>query len=242
LWIGFDAAAWKPNAVTVAAGGVNAVSGGESLPSLHAAPQDYMVCPPQLWLDGIKAGAGFIRQFVAMPLGRGYTVEAQVTGREERGGLRFFVYEPKPGRFPDAPPPADHQRAPSRAGPRAASMGLGAGGRMRQKIYPDPFGIATWDQDAVGHAVVHLVTASEYRAIVGNDLPPDTIDAKTYARYGLPWFDLYDEALGDVAAAKPLADVKSVDTLAEAAGETLSPDDSAEVSPDDVWRLGKPSS
>jgi len=38
-------------------------------------------------LDGINAGQGFIRQFVAIPLGSGVTVEAQLTGKEEQGGI-----------------------------------------------------------------------------------------------------------------------------------------------------------
>ena len=37
--------------------------------------QNYCVLPKQPWLDGINYGDGYIRQFVAMPLGKGYTVE-----------------------------------------------------------------------------------------------------------------------------------------------------------------------
>ena len=40
--------------------------------------QNYVPVPKQLWLDGINAGEGYVRQFVAMPLGDGYTVESQV--------------------------------------------------------------------------------------------------------------------------------------------------------------------
>ena len=28
-----------------------------------------------------------------------------------------------------------------------AAMGLGAGGELRQKVYPDPYGVRTWDPD-----------------------------------------------------------------------------------------------
>ena len=76
LWLSFAAAPWKPNAVMVAAGGVNAVSGEVDAAALRATPQNYVVCPPQLWLDGLNTGRGAVRQFVAMPLGGGYTVEA----------------------------------------------------------------------------------------------------------------------------------------------------------------------
>ena len=79
LWLGFEAAGWKPNAVKIAIGKINAISGRAWDEQLHADPQDYIVCPDQPWLDGINAGEGVIRQFVAMPLGLGYTVEAQVS-------------------------------------------------------------------------------------------------------------------------------------------------------------------
>ena len=91
-------------------GGINAVSGGAWEEGLSADPQNYLVCPDQLWLDGINAGKELIRQFVAMPLGSGTTVEAQLTGREEVGGIQIRVFEPKPGRFPDRPPPPVRKR------------------------------------------------------------------------------------------------------------------------------------
>ena len=86
LWLGFGGVAWKPNAVQVAVGGVNAVSGGPWRDSLSAAPQNYLVCPPQPWLDGVNAGAGHIRQFVALPGDDPRTVEAQITGRGRAAG------------------------------------------------------------------------------------------------------------------------------------------------------------
>src|SRR5690606_16640033 len=100
--------------------------------------KDYVVCPPQPWLDGINAGEDMIRQFVAMPLGMGYTVEAQVTGKEEFGGIQMIVYEPKAGKFPDEPPAYERgeramlmsmMAAPAPAAAAGAEMGLGAGGK-----------------------------------------------------------------------------------------------------------------
>ena len=66
---------WRPNALKVAVGKVNAVSGqpwSERLkPEDRDGNQDYLVVPEQPWLDGINSGDGTIRQFVAMPLGDG---------------------------------------------------------------------------------------------------------------------------------------------------------------------------
>jgi hypothetical protein len=202
LWIGFSGAIWKPNALKVIVGGINAVSGQSDEGAGLTEPQDYLVCPLQPWLDGFNAGDGTIRQFVAMPLGEGYGIEAG-HGLPERGGIQLVAFEPRPGRFPDEPPPAPP--GPVRfAAPKAAEpheMALGAGGRIRQKIYPDPHGLEVWDRDNRGEATVVLVAAQHFVALTGRPPPPTPIDAATYARAGLPWFDLYDEAAGTVRPA-----------------------------------------
>ena len=211
LWLAFHGARWKPNAVMISLGRVNAISGRADDAELGSAPQNYLVSPQQPWLDGINSGAASVRQFVAMPLGQGATVEAALMGGEEIGGLRITVFEPKPAVFPDEPPPDD---APIRAGMPAmaavAPMGLGAGGKLRQKIYPDPFGIETWDPTRFGGAHVHLLNSAQFRQVTGRDAPPPPVDAATYAKHGLPWFDLYDEQQGDVPAPPSLAGVKTV--------------------------------
>ena len=45
-------------------------------------------------------GEGFIRQFVAMPIGEGYTVEKQVTGKEDVGGVQIEVHSVSRTVFP----------------------------------------------------------------------------------------------------------------------------------------------
>ena len=54
-----------------------------------------MVAPRQPWLDGFCVRKGMIRQFVAMPLGAGYTAEEQITGEAEHGGVQIVVYPMK---------------------------------------------------------------------------------------------------------------------------------------------------
>src|SRR5664279_1990991 len=171
---------WKPNAVKIAIGKVNAVSGKAWDQALRKKEKDYLVCPPQPWLDGINADKDMIRQFVAMPLGMGYTVEGQVTGKEEFGGIQIITYEPKPGKFPDKPPrreedilqmamSADWLSADWLSSLGGEEMGLGAGGKMEQKIYPDPHGIDTWDQDNYGRAYVHIVNSMMFREITDKE-------------------------------------------------------------------------
>lgn len=212
LWLGFGGASWKPNAVKVGVGKVNAISGEEWDEKLHRDPQDYIVCPDQPWLDGINAGDGFIRQFVAMPLGLGYTVEAQVTGKEEFGGLQILLYEPKPGRFPDQPPErgVGLGKPSMQAVYETSEMGLGAGGKMKQKIYPDPYGIDTWDMNNFGFIFVHIVNSEQYRDLTGLEPPTTPVNAKTYTEFGLPWFGLYDEAKGDIVASTKLTKIKAI--------------------------------
>ncbi len=214
LWLGFNAAAWKPNAVKIYAGNVNAITGKPYTDGLHAGPQDYVVCPDQLWLDGINTGHGTIRQFVAMPLGLGYTIEAAITGEEKYGGLQVVVFEPKPGRFPEKPPPEPETGPVRFAHPErqmaAQPMGLGAGGVMKQKIYPDLHGIDVWDQNNYGRVVVHIMNSAQFFEITGIQPPPSPIDAKTYTKHGLPWFDLYDEAKGTVAPSDLLSKMKTI--------------------------------
>jgi hypothetical protein len=252
LWISFRARHWKPNAVKIAVGKVNAVSGKTWSQDLTKEDKDYLVCPPQPWLDGINAGKDVIRQFVAMPLGMGYTVEAQVTGKEEFGGIQIIVYEPKPGKFPDAPPKAafDNEHlvfSAATAAPKpmasasllkrmdkgGAEMGLAAGGKMSQQIYPDPHGIETWDAENFGRVYVHIVNSLMYRDITGKEAPTTPITAQTYAQHGFPWFDLYDEHLGDIDAPDALKNVKSVKEMDAEKGFGPQQDDSSVDVPDD---------
>ena len=222
-WLSFSAPDWRPHALKVAVGMVNAVSGEPwRQPISEREQQDYLVCPPQPWLDGINAGDGVVRQFVAMPLGMGYTVEGQVSGDERFGGIQLVAFDPRPGRFPDEEPfyplaeRYDAAFAPM-ASPAArldgGEMGLAAGGRMEQSIYPDPHGPDTWDNTRTGRVYVHIVNSMLYEQITGEKPPATPVTARTYADHGYPWFDLYDEHLGDLDPSQALAGVKSIKEL-----------------------------
>lgn len=218
LWLAFRGHHWHPVAVKIGVGGVNALSGARFDTRLRARPQqDYLVAPDQPWLDGIKAGDGIIRQFVAMPLGSGCTVEAQITGEETTGGIQVAVVEPKPGTFPERPPRAGRRHIadgpPHMACLSSPAMGLGAGGRMEQKIYPDDYGIGTWDATRLTTCTIHIANSERWQAITQENVPPTPIDARTYTRFGLPWFALYDEHRADIPAPDALRAVRSVDEM-----------------------------
>jgi hypothetical protein len=210
LWLGFRSAASgrsaEPRAVKVAVGGYNVLSGAREAGGLTSEPQDYLVCPPQVWLDGVRTERGSVRQFVAVALGQGRTLEATLGGAELRGGLQLRVFRPRPGAIPEAPPAAS--RPPS----RSAALGFGLGGAIQQKVYPDPHGVDVWDIDSEVSLDVHVLSSLEFRLSTGTEPPPTPIDAKAYADRGLPWFELYDEALGDLGATERLRQAR---TLAE---------------------------
>lgn len=241
LWLGFDSAPWKPNAVKIAVGQANVVSGEVLSMKLCDVAQDYLVCPPQLWLDGIKVGNEVIRQFVAMPLGQGYTVETQLTGKDVYGGIQILVFEPVAGRFPDDPPPVSGQKPAKKVHRPVMSgveMGLGAGGTMRQKIYPDPYGANAWDLENYGSVFVHLVNSAQYRNMTGQDPPATPINVKSYAEKGLPWFDLYDEEKGDIIGGEPLTTIKSIqEKEAEKGSGRQGEDESVNVSDSSIHRM-----
>src|SRR5262245_12200333 len=134
-----------PFAIKVAAGKVNAVTGQPWSDGLHREPQDYVVSPRQPWLDGYCVGKGMIRQFVAMPLGQGYTAEEQLTQTAEHGGLQLWICPMKREAFERRFPPrplhllrgVKRKRSVLHASPaarcRTLEMGLAAGGRMDRK-------------------------------------------------------------------------------------------------------------
>jgi len=247
LWIRFNGRHYKPNAVKIAIGKINAVSGKPWQQKLLKQEADYLVAPPQPWLDGINTNNGYVKQFVAMPLGMGYTVEGQITGKEEFGGIQIIVYEPKLGKFPEQEEYELRRESPisksivipmassarlqrsaskrNRRRSRSAEMGIAAGGKMKQKIYSDPHGVDTWDENNYGRVYVHIVNSMMYREITGLEPPTTPVTAETYAKHNLPWFDVYDEAMSDIAPSPELSKIKSIKEVDAKKGFTAQQDD-----------------
>ncbi|MET8766978.1 hypothetical protein [Streptomyces sp. NPDC004658] len=243
MWLSF--AASEPAALQVGAGKVCAVSGKPWRDRLSRRPQNYVVLPRQPWLDGINSGKGTVRQFVAVPLGLGATVEGQVTGEEVWGGVQLQSFplkedalaewrrrERERRRLPGAqvgygaPLPLSAAAfggppAPAAAPPRrATAMGLGVGGSMRQEVYRDDRPLGDWSEEPAGRVFVHLVTPPEWRRITGEAPPPSPVDRAAYTRAGLPWYDYYDADAEDLA---PTDTLEAVQPVGEWLGEDLDP-------------------
>ena len=211
-----------PVAIKVAAGKINAVTGEGWRTGLHRDPQDYMVSPEQPWLDGFAIEKGVIRQFVAMPLGDGYSVEEQITGEAEWGGLQISV-APLKARVWNAMR-AEWEQQKSRVlmhercamdfhASIRASIGLAAGGRMRQVIHPDPYDLDDWDFAAANRVFVTLVHAKDWKKVTGEAAPNQLPTAKEYSQAGLPWFVHYSKDQSALPGRAKLAGVKSLANL-----------------------------
>ena len=222
-----------PFAIKVAAGKIDAVSGKGWSDGLHARPQDYMVVPGQPWLDGFCVEKGLIRQFVAMPLGAGYTAEEQLTGKAEYGGLQIIVYPMKREVFERRFPERDYEQVdsclmdfdamPAMKG-GSASMGLAPGGRMKQEIYTDPFDFDDWDTTQRSRCFVHICNSLMWRQFTGKEPPSAPLTAKEYSKMKLPWFDYYDDKAKALEGSKTLAGLKSVAEMGKSKGDVPLPE------------------
>lgn len=79
LWLSFHHLA-SGNAIKVSVGTVNAITGlSKNIPAPDG-QQDYL-CSKQPWLDGIATEPDVVRQFVAVDIDDGYSIEEQLTGQ-----------------------------------------------------------------------------------------------------------------------------------------------------------------
>lgn len=231
MWLSFVSS--EPAALQVAIGKICAISGTARREKLRHEPQNYVALPRQPWLDGINSGDGTIRQFVAVALGSGATVEGQLSGEEIHGGMQLRAVGLSDAALQSWR--AEQHRASGRrmsavaAAPVSAAMGLGAGGRMRQEIYADQRQLADYDEDRSWRVFVHLCSAEQWTTITGELPPPTPIDRETYVKFGLPWFDYYDADADDLAASQALEQVKTVDEVLGLPAEPFSPVDPATV-------------
>jgi hypothetical protein len=93
------------------------------------------------------------------------------------------------------------------------SMGLAAGGRMRQEIYDDPYPAREWDRETRSRCFVHICNSERWRAVTGLRPPTHPPTAREYSAAGLPWFEYYSEA-APIDGSDLLAGLRSVTTLA----------------------------
>ena len=233
MWLNFSTSYVEnqgsyPFAIKIATGKSNAISGGQWSESLERRPQDYVVAPEQPWLDGYCVEKGIIRQFVAMPLGAGYTAEEQLTGEAEHGGLQIMVYPMKREVFEER---FDTEVLLAREGDVRVcdamglmDMGLAPGGRMRQEIYDDPYELDDWDTDHTSRCFVHIANSLVWQSVTGKNPPTPPLTAREYDRHGLPWFDYYDDGASALPGSGLLKHLKSVVQIGKEKGDVPLPE------------------
>ena len=250
LWLSFSAdhdderKAAYPFALKIAAGKINAVSGEPWSAGLHRRPrQDYVGLPVQPWLDGYCIAQGVIRQFVAMPLGAGYTAEEQITGRADVGGLQVMAFPMKRAaferHFPKRPPRREcvrDRRSDLLFSVAPDAMGLAPGGRMRQEIFNDPFSLADWDLAHGSRCFVHIANSLVWRQVTGEEPPTTPPTATEYARAGVPWFEWYDDQHAALNGSAELAGLKSVAAMGKKKGDVPLPENET-VTPERIIAL-----
>jgi hypothetical protein len=248
LWIAFapgpHAGPPYPFALKIATGKIDAVSGERWAPGLNHLAQNYVVVPAQPWLDGYCVEKGVIRQFIAMPLGQGYSAEEQITGAAEFGGIQIQAFPMKAARYEklreawrgkgarvtdalgDVVMPLMSQRVS-----HATSMGIAPGGRMRQHIYEDEYGPGAWELDATARCFITILNSADWQAVTGHVPPTQPPTAKQYSLAGLPWFDYYSDAPA-VSGGSTLSRLKSVVAMGKEKGEAPLPEnESVEPAP-----------
>lgn len=375
LFIQFEGEEWCPTIAKVCAGQINAITGKPYSEKLSGHSQDYVVIPKQQWLDGINSGDGTVNQFVAMPLGQGYTVEAQITDEEKYGGFQLVVYEPVDGRFaePDypignkidflqrictsvfesmreelskpqravvdfirhrstatgasyrtglskdeviaiyikfresffaavvfntkrhfskdkdyqtilfltfqriealglredidpapeiprefpsfrlasSPAPEREERGSclySSPGPEfddesseIEEMGIAAGGKIKQQIFQDTYGIESWDFNRRRVLRIHMVNSIAYKFITGYDPPSSPVSVEQYQKAKIPWFSHYDETAQSVKSAGIFSKILGVGAIDKRRGVTNAPPiPKIQINPEVMRRIKTP--
>lgn len=255
-WVSFASPHGYPMLLKLAAGKINAITGAPWADAVDFPGQDYCEVPGQPWLDGFCVGEGVVRQFVAMPLGQGYTAEEQVTGRAEHGGMQLLVHPMKAAEWTKRKREREEmERAFSKSGSSdpffdamvpaalsaplamaAAPMGLAPGGSITQKINEPSEMPRVWDMTARSRCFVHIANSLHWRAMTGEAPPTVAPTAADYTRAGLPWFDWYDDAK-PAQGSSVLSRLKSVFTLGREKGETPLPENESFDPPEPI-RLG----
>lgn len=184
LWLGFSCAGSCPSAVKVGIDGRNAVSGAEWDEGLHASPQDYMVCPPQMFMEGFHFSDGSIDQLFPTAARRTALADS------ESPCITIIAYGPKPGRVPEEPPSRAADKTPvlhfpPERGPDPDAKNL-LGDKIEHEILQDPFGIDAWNLDTFGAAFIYILTAEAYKKITGGKPPSRPSSNDVYQGYLLP--------------------------------------------------------
>jgi len=83
-------------------------------------------------------------------------------------------------------------------------MGIGRGGKIVQKVYPDPHGLDAREQSPRAMLACYLVNAEAFEEITGEKIPRP-VSSENYSGV---WFGLDDESEGDVSGTSKFTGLK----------------------------------
>jgi hypothetical protein len=186
MWLNFSG---SMNALIVNTGMINAITGKGISNTLDGEEQNYIVAPSQPWLDGFNAEDGYLRQFIVKPFGYNYTVKEQLSTTNQFDGVNFVIYSAKPGLISED----DEEINYSKFSDCLIMDNNVEGTRLKQNIYPDQYGIDTWDLDSRIEINIYFANSELFETITGKIPPSIPISEEEYHEHGYPWFDGYNE-------------------------------------------------
>lgn len=215
MWMNFQCC--TPVALLIGAGGINAISGEKFASKLIK--DNYVVTPPQPWLDGWKNADGSVYQFVSTTAGEGKSVGEQLINTQDHA-MQLSVYEAKnPEKLQSTHTPrttwgwSDSEKCESEIQlcsfnccNNASEMAIGKGGKIIQKIYEDPHGIEEWKENPTKSVKVYLINAAQFSEITKTEMPAKPT---SHEEYQGKWFDLDDECMSSVPGTKIFDNLKS---------------------------------
>ena len=235
LWMSFSSLDMErgpayPIALKISTGKTCTVSGENWSETLNRDPQDYLVIPDQPWLDGYNVGDDIVRQFVAAPLGQGYTVAEQINPTDATGGIQIKAFPMKLEyyqRLIRAQKQMNYHMSECEVHKvsEKVEMGLGAGGTMRQKIYEDDYDFDVWDLRNSERCFITIANAVDWIEITGEIPPHSPLSASDYTDAGLPWFDIFDGDQAAIKGAEKLGKIKSIKNVVPKPAENFWPED-----------------
>jgi hypothetical protein len=120
-------------------------------------------------------------------------------------------------------------------------MGIAAGGKIRQQIFQDTYGVESWDFNRRRPLKIHMVNSMAYKSITGQDPPPSPVTAEQYQKASIPWFSQYDETAPSVKGAGTLNKILGIGVIDKRRGMTDSPPiSSIHINPDVIRKIKTP--
>jgi hypothetical protein len=200
LWIDFGSMIYLhgrnnqeyPCAIKIGTGKICAITGQQWSNELSQSQQNYVVFDQQPWLDGYRIDSQTVRQFVAMPLGEGYTTEEQISHEANYGGIQIMVIPMKREYYEEYIRQRKmrifyHENEDS-------LLGISPGGKISQEIYEDLHGVDAWDLEHSARCFVHTVNSEQFESITGLCPPISPITRESYLGQNLPWYQYYSDA------------------------------------------------